>query len=81
MALLQSIAAGAGLHAGGFDLELSPAVQANILYPLGLKNVPPPCFKNTFVMSNISGQSTATDFYPQELCGSGVGGDVISEWL
>lgn len=69
--MLQSIAGGAGLHAGGFDLELSPAVQANILYHLGLKNVPPPCFKNTFVMSNVSGQSTGTDLYPQSYAGRG----------
>lgn len=62
MALLQSIARGAGLHAGAFDLELFPAVQANSLYPPGLKNVPPPCLKNTFVMSNVSGQSNGTDF-------------------
>lgn len=74
MALLQSIAGGAGLYAGGFDLELSPAVQANILYPLGLKNVPPPCFKNTFVMSNVSGRSNGTDFYPQSYAGQGWGG-------
>lgn len=73
MALPQSIAAGASLHAGRFDLELSPAVQANIPYPLGLKNVPSPCFKNTFVMSNISGQGSATDFYPQSYVGQGWG--------
>lgn len=81
MALLQSVAGGASLHAGGFDLELSPAVQANILYPLGLKNVPPPCFKNTFVMSNVSGQSNGTDFCLQSYVGQGWGGDVICEWL
>lgn len=73
MALLQSTAGGASLHAGGFDPELSPAVQANILYPLGLKNVPPPCFKNTFVMSNVSGWSNGTDFYPQSYAGQGLG--------
>lgn len=69
--MLQSIAGGAGLHAGGFDLELSPGVQANTLYPLCLKNVPPPFFKNTFVMSNFSGQSIGTDLYPQSYVGQG----------
>lgn len=69
--MLQSIAGGAGLHARGFDLELSPAVQANTLYPLGLKNVPPPFFKNIFVMSNFSGQSTGAELYPQSYVGQG----------
>lgn len=59
------------MHAAGFDLELSPAVQDNTLYPLGLKNVPPPFFKNIFVMSNFSGQSTGTDSYPQSYVGQG----------
>lgn len=69
--MLQSIAGRAGLHAGDLTLSFLLQFRPTTLYPIDLENVPLSFFKNIFVMSNFSGQSTGTDLYPQSYVGQG----------